>query len=589
MPAEEKVALSEAAGTSAEPTDSSEVGSLLANLETALAASQGEIVQGTVLKVTANEVLVDVGLKSEGAIPRSEFLDGQGNLTVVPGDRVDIWVERFDEKEGTIALSRHKAARLKAWEEVEQAFRERKILSGRVVERVKGGLTVDIGLRAFLPGSQADIRPTRNLDSLVGREITCKVIRIIRKRSNIVVSRKLALEEELNRRKAELRENLRDGAEIVGRVKNITDYGAFLDLGGMDGLLHITDLSWGRVGHPSEILKLGEEVRVKVLKFDPEKERVSLGLKQLTSDPWKSVPATYHPGDRARGRVVSITDYGVFVELAPGVEGLLHISETTWSKRPKHPSKVFKTGEQIEVAVLDINAAQRRISLSVKRTSPDPWSTLGERCKVGSVVEARVRNLTDFGAFVEVEDGVDGLIRLLDLSWARKIKHPSEILKKGQTVKAVVLSFDPQQRRLSLGLKQLQDDPWKNFESRIHVGDLVRGKVVRNTTFGAFVELEGGVEGLCHISEFGEASDSVEKASPEVGSAREFRVIRLDAAAKKIGLSLKKAALPPAPPEGEKATESPSAMAQALTSAGVLPQPTPALPISQLGVSHDES
>lgn len=565
--------------------ESPEIGSFYDDMETRAAALQGQIVQGKVLKVTETEVLVDVGLKSEGAIPRGEYVAEDGSLTVAPGDVVDVWIEHYDESEGTVTVSRQKAAHLKVWEEIERAFRERKAMRGRVVERTKGGLIVDVGVRAFLPGSQSDLRPLRNLESLIGQEILCKVIRVIRKRNNVVVSRKLALEEETSRRKAELLEKLREGAQLSGRVKNITAYGAFIDLGGMDGLLHITDLAWGRVAHPSEVLQVGQEIRVKVLKHDAEKGRVSLGLKQLTPDPWDRVPSAYRAGDRARGAVVSVTDYGAFVELEPGVEGLIHVSEMIWSKRLRHPSKIVNLGDRVEVVVMAINVSQRRISLSLRQTLPDPWTTLGERFNVGTAIEARVRNLTDFGAFVEVEEGVDGLIHISDLSWTKRVKHPSEVLKKGQMVKAVVLSLNPAQRRLSLSLKQMEPDPWKDFDSKIRVGDLVRGKVARVTSFGAFFELPGGIEGLCHISEMIEPRGTDGKGPVEAGSEHEFRVIRMNLAERKIGLSLKSAASPASQPPSETANQrSPSVMAQALTSAGILPPGHPAsLPPGERG------
>ena len=515
-----------------------EIGQLMDSMETVSPLTQGETVRATVVKLTDAEVIVDVGLKCEGAIPRHEFLTADGQLTVAPGDTVDVWIEHYNEEEGTVSVSYQQAFRRKVWEDIERAFQEQKTVRGRVVERIKGGLTVDIGIRTFLPGSHADLRPHFNLDALLGQEIPCKVIKLNRKRSNAVVSRRLALEEEQKERRARLLEQLREGAELVGRVKNMTDYGVFVDLGGMDGLLHITDISWGRVGHPSEVVQAGQELKVRVLKYDPEKERISLGLKQLTPDPWDHVPSTYHPGERVRGRVVGIVDYGVFVELEPGVEGLIHISEMTWSKRLKHPSKFVHPGDQVEAAVLEVSPSQRRISLSLKQTLPDPWSALGERYAVGALVEGRVRNLTEFGAFVELEEGVDGLIHLSNMSWAKDVRHPSEVLKKGQRIEAVILNLDSAKRRLSLGLKQLQPDNWEEFCSRTHVGDIVRGRVSRMASFGAFVEIEGGMEGLCHISEFEEDHRGGPKQL-EVGRERDFRVLRLNPAEKKIGLSMK--------------------------------------------------
>jgi len=532
--------------------ESGEIVQLMETMETVSAIAQGETVRATVIKLTDTEVIVDVGLKCEGAIPRSEFLTADGQLTVAPGDTVDVFIEQYNEEEGTVSISYQKAFRRKVWEDIEQALQQQTTVQGRVLERIKGGLTVDIGIQAFLPGSHADLRPHFNLDSLVGQEIPCKVIKLSRKRSNAVVSRRLALEEEQKQRKARLLELLQDGAVLEGRVKNLTDYGAFVDLGGMDGLLHITDLSWGRVGHPSEVVQAGQELKVKVLKYDPEKERVSLGLKQLSPDPWEPVPSTYRPGDRVKGRVVGIVDYGIFVELEPGVEGLIHISEMTWSKRLKHPSKLVKPGEWVDAAVLEINAGQRRISLSLKHTLPDPWASLAERYSVGMVVEGRVRNLTEFGAFVEIEEGVDGLIHLSNLSWSKDIKHPSEVLKKGQRVEAIILNLDPAKRRLSLGLKQLQPDNWEDFCTRTQAGDIVRGRVSRMASFGAFVEIEEGVEGLCHISEVDEDHSDRAPKRLQVGCEMNFRVLRLNPAEKRIGLSVKGVDQESAPPESEE-------------------------------------
>ncbi|HXW13087.1 MAG TPA: 30S ribosomal protein S1, partial [Terriglobia bacterium] len=451
------------------------------------------------------------------------------------------------------------------------AFQEQTTIKARVIDRIKGGLTVNVGVPAFLPASHADIRAHRNVDELKGQEITCKIIKINRKRNNVVVSRRLALEEDLNRRKSELAERLVEGAEVVGTVKNLAEYGVFVDLGGLDGLLHITDLAWGRVGNPAEVVQVGQEIRVKVLKHDIEKGRVSLGLKQLTPDPWEMVPRTYHARDRVTGRVVSLADYGAFVELEPGVEGLIHISEMSWSKRLRHPSKILKVNDRVDVAVLEVDMAKRRISLSLKASLPDPWTTISEKYAVGVIAQGRVRNLTDFGAFVEIEDGVDGLIHLSNMSWNRNIKHPSEILKKGQKVDAVVLALDPVNRRLALGLKQLEEDPWQSFFNKIHVGDVVHGKVSRQVAFGVFVELQEGIEGLCHVSEM--ENEHSGNAKLELGSEREFRIIRLNPGDRKIALSMKEPAPPPPPPEPvvpkAKEPERMSTMAEALSSAGI--------------------
>ena len=554
---------------------------MMADLEKVAALPKGRVVEATVLKITGADVLVDLGLKTDAALPIAEFQAEDGTLTVQAGQTVALWVENYNEKEGTVTVSRRKAARLKLWERIERAFREQSVLTGRVVERVKGGLAVDIGVKAFMPSSHADMRPLRNPDSLLGQEVPVKIIKVVRKRENIVVSRKLVQEEEASRLKASLLEKMQEGAELTGRVKNLTDYGAFIDLGGLDGLLHITDLAWHRVKHPSEVVAVGQELKVKVLKFDAEKGRVSLGLKQLAPDPWQSAAEQFHPGDRVRGRVVSLTDYGAFVELAPGVEGLIHISEMTWSKRLKHPSKILKRDDEVEAAVLEVKPAERRLSLSLRQMLPNPWTSFAERCTVGTEVEAVVRNMTDFGAFVEIEPGVEGLIHVSDLSWTKKVKHPSEILKKGQKIKAVILRVEVENRRLSLGLKQLETDPWETFLAGIKVGDLVHGKVARLAPFGAFVELAEGVEGLCHNSEVGGAKTGNGKGTLEVGSEHEFRVTRLNPTEKKIGLSLKDAAArieTPAPvparaskpkPEPKKEPERMTTMAAAFSSAGI--------------------
>ena len=558
--------------------ESSEMSSLLEGMETLSASplSPGQVVQGKILKVADGEVVVDIGLKTEATAPISEFQNSEGQVSVAPGDTVDIWIESYDVETGRVHISHQKAARRKFWETIEKAFQEQTNITGKVLDRIKGGLTVDVGVPAFLPASHADIRPHRNVDELKGQEITCKIIKINRKRNNVVVSRKLALEEDRNRLRGELAERLVEGAEVVGKVKNLADYGVFVDLGGMDGLLHVTDLAWGRVSHPSEVLQVGQEVRVKVLKHDIEKGRVSLGLKQLKPDPWEMVPRTYHPGDRVSGRVVSLTDYGAFVELEPGVEGLVHVSEMSWSKRLRHPSKILTNGDTVDVGVLEVDMAKRRISLSLKASLPDPWTSIGEKYAVGAVVQGRVRNLTDFGAFVEIEDGVDGLIHLSNMSWNRNIKHPSEILKKGQKVDAAVLALDPANRRLALGLKQLQEDPWESYFAKLHVGDKVQGKVSRHVSFGVFVELAEGIEGLCHVSEIDNAHGGAGNAKLEPGSEHEFRVVRLSAGDRKIALSMKEAAPPPPPPPPPepvapkaKEPERLSTMAEALSSAGI--------------------
>lgn len=502
--------------------------------------AEGEILEGQVLKVTDKEVIVDFNYKSEGLVPIEQFVQPDGSILVQPGDMIDVVVDRQGgEVEGYIFLSHQKACRLRAWENLEKAHRERLIVSGRVLGRTKGGLSVDVGVKAFMPSSQVDVRPVHNLDAFIGQDIPVKVVKLNRRRGNVVVSRKLAVEEEQQARKAAAMDMLWEGALVRGVVKNLTDYGAFVDLGGIDGLLHVSDMSYGRVGHPSEVLHVGDEVTVKVLKFDREKERISLGLKQALPDPWEDVESRYPFNSRVIGRVVSITDYGAFVELEPGVEGLIHISEMTWSRRMKHPSKVVKIADQVEAVVLGVQSEERRISLGIKQLEPDPWTTVESRYSVGSVVEGRVRKLTDFGAFVEIEEGIDGLVHVSDLSWTKRIKSPSEVLKKGQMVQAVILSIDAANRRLSLGVKQLQPDAWETFFRSHQVGDVVRGRVCRIVNFGVFVELAPGVEALCHNSEIPAAAERRRDEPPlPVGEEFEFKIIRLNEAEKKIGLSL---------------------------------------------------
>jgi small subunit ribosomal protein S1 len=501
--------------------------------------AEGEVVKGTVLKVTASEVIVDVGYKSEGIIPIGEFLDETGQITVEPGDIVDVLLERTEDREGYVVLSREKAEKMKIWDEVEKAYAERKVVIGRVVERIKGGLAVDIGVRAFLPGSQIDVRPVRNLDALRGQELRMRVIKVNKKRGNIVLSRKALLEEENAEKKKHTLETLAEGKVLKGVVKNITDYGAFIDLGGIDGLLHITDMSWGRVGHPSELFKVNDEIDVIVLKYDPATERVSLGHKQLIVDPWNNVMDRYPVGARAVGKVVSLTDYGAFVELESGVEGLIHVSEMSWSKRVKHPSKILNVGDSVDAMVLGVDATARRISLGLKQVESNPWHDLADKYPVGSRIQGKVRNLTEFGAFVEVEDDIDGLIHISDMSWSKRIKHPSEVLKKGDVVDAMVLNIDAENQRLSLGLKQLATDIWDDFFSRHQVGATVEGKVVRITNFGAFVELDEGIEGLIHVSEFDERRGKEDKIELTVGETYPMKIIKLAPEERKIGLSIR--------------------------------------------------
>jgi len=502
------------------------------------AVSEDHVLKGTVLKLTPTHVVVDIGAKSEGMLPIAEVLDHQGNPKFQPGDEIDVMREKGETEEGYINLSHQKAQRLRAWDEIEKAYNENKPITARVVERIKGGLTVDIlGAPAFLPGSQADLRPVRNLDALKGHPLEVAVIKLNKKRGNIVVSRKQILEQEQNEKKSKTLEHLEEGAMLTGVVKNLTEYGAFVDLGGIDGLLHITDMSWGRLTHPRDLVNVGDQIQVKVLKFDKDKQRVSLGFKQLTPDPWLDASHRYPVGAHVSGRVISVTDYGSFVELEQGIEGLVHVSEMTWSKRMKHPSKLVNVGDQVECVVLNVNPQERRISLGMRQLAPNPWDALHDKYPVGANVEGRVRNLTDFGAFIEIEDGIDGLVHVSNLSWTKRVKHPSEVLKKGDRVKAVVLAIEPDKRRLSLGVKQLQPDVWETFFEQHHVGDVLHGKVLRVASFGAFVELADGVEGLCHNSEAVDANSHPVHLEP--GQEHDFKIIKMNQDEKKVGLSIR--------------------------------------------------
>ena len=513
-------------------------GAMLDQYEQEQAAYQeGSVVRGTVVGVTERSVVIDFGFKSEGVVPIEEFQEAS-ELTVKRGDEVEVLIKSMESQEGVPILSRADAVRMRAWDELERAYREGRPVKGRIAERVKGGLRVDVdGVAAFLPGSQVDVRPIRNLESLRGQEVEARVIKLNRKRSNVVLSRKAILEQENEGKKGETLRNLEEGIIVEGQIKNLTDYGAFVDLGGIDGLLHVTDMSWGRLLNPGDMFKVGENVQVKVLKFDRERERVSLGFKQLLPDPWESVSERYPTGQRLRGKIASVTDYGAFIELEPGVEGLVHVSEMTWSKRMKHPSKIVNVGDAVEVEVLGVDPKNRRISLGMKQTQPNPWETLPERFHIGDRVRGRVRNLTDFGAFVEVEDGVDGLVHVSDISWNKRIKHPGEVLKKGQEIEAVITNIDTENRRLSLSIKDTEPSAWEKFINEHRPGDIVRGRVTRFANFGAFVELAEGLEGLCHVSEL--SDDRVERPedAAQVGQEMDFRILRIEPESKKIGLS----------------------------------------------------
>ena len=507
---------------------------------------EGEVVRGRVVHVGTSEVLVDVGYKSEGAIPIEEF-HRHGALPKV-GEEIEVYLEAKEDSEGLIVLSKDKADKIKVWDAITQAYEKAQPVEGRVVEVVKGGLAVDVGVKAFLPGSQVDLRPVKNLASMVGQLIRAKVIKLNRRRGNVVLSRRSVLEEEREEKKKHTLEVLNEGMVLTGTVKNITDYGAFIDLGGIDGLLHVTDMSWGRVGHPSEIFQVGDQVEVVVLHFDRESGRVSLGYKQKSNDPWETVETRFAPGTKTQGRVVSLTNYGAFVELEPGVEGLVHVSEMSWTRRVRHPSKLVNVGDEVEVIVLDVNRAAKRISLGMKQVEPDPWTTIEERYKPGTRVSGKVRNLTDFGAFIELEPGVDGLLHISDMSWTRNVGHPSEVLKKGQDIETQILNIDRDNKRISLGLKQIQPDPWSTVSQRYPMGSRVTGKVVRLTDFGAFVELEPGVDGLLHISQMAHRPIATPGEVVNVGDELTLLVIRVDPHERRIGLSLKELAHAVAPP-----------------------------------------
>jgi small subunit ribosomal protein S1 len=500
---------------------------------------EGEVVHGRVVEVRDSEVLVDIGYKSEGTIPIEEFRHG---TLPKAGEEIEVYLESKEDNEGLIVLSKDKADKIKVWDAISGAHDSGTPVEGRVVEVVKGGLAVDVGVRAFLPGSQVDLRPVKNLGSLVGQSIRAKVIKLNRRRGNVVLSRRAVLEEEREEKKKHTLSVLAEGMVLTGTVKNITDYGAFIDLGGIDGLLHVTDMSWGRIGHPSEIFQIGDQVEVVVLHFDPATGRVSLGYKQKSSDPWADVDQRYPVGSKVKGRIVSLTNYGAFVELEPGVEGLVHVSEMSWTRRVRHPSKLVNVGDPVEVMVLEANKATKRISLGMKQVEVDPWASIDERYQLGMRVQGKVRNLTDFGAFVELEPGVDGLLHISDMSWTRNLGHPSEILKKGQTIETQILNVDKENKRISLGLKQIQPDPWESVTQRYPMGSRVTGRVVRLTDFGAFVELEPGVDGLLHISQMSNRPIGSPSEIVNVGDELTLMVIRVDPNERRIGLSLKELA-----------------------------------------------
>ncbi len=502
--------------------------------------SEGEVVTGKVIYIDKDYVLVDVGYKSEGQIPIAEFKGEDGTVTVEVDDEVEIMIERWDEEEERVILSKEKAAKVKVWEAIKATHDADETIDGLIISRVKGGFAVDVGIQAFLPGSQADLRPIRNLDEMVGQTFTFKILKYNRKRSNIVLSRRLILEQERESQRAETLASIEEGQVMDGIVKNITEYGIFVDLGGVDGLLHITDISWGRVKHPSELYSVGDKIAVKVLSFDLEKERVSLGMKQLTPDPWTVAMEKYAVGTKVIGKVVSLTDYGAFVELEEGIEGLIHVSEMSWTRKIRHPSKMVSAGEEVEAVVLDIKPETRRVSLGMKQTAPNPWDVISEKYPVGTTIEGKIKNITDFGLFIGIDDDIDGLIHISDISWTKRIKHPSEIYKKGDLVQAIVLDIDKQSERFSLGVKQLHPDPWKSAEVRYGVGKVIKGIVTNITDFGVFVELEEGIEGLVHVSEISKEKIKTPVGQYNVGEEIAARVMNVNTDDRRIGLSIKR-------------------------------------------------
>jgi small subunit ribosomal protein S1 len=500
---------------------------------------EGTITEGRVVALTKDKVVVDIGYKSEGVIPGDQFSAEEiQNLKV--GDRLQVYIEECEDSDGNLVLSKEKADKMKIWEELEKLYKDEKSIEGKIISRIKGGMMVDIGVKAFLPGSQIDLHPVRDLDGLVGKTFPLKIIKINHRRGNVVVSRRVLLEETRDKKRQTTLANLKEGQLIQGMVKNITDYGSFIDLGGIDGLLHITDMSWGRVGHPSELFTVGDKVEVTVLKYDRETGRISLGLKQKSADPWTNVAGKYPIGTRVRGRVVSLTDYGAFVELEPGVEGLVHVSEMSWTHEVRHPSRVVAVGDQVEAAVLNVDPASRKISLGMKQTAPNPWDMIESKYPIGTRIEGKVKSLTDFGAFIGLEEGIDGLIHISDMSWTKHIKHPSELFKKAQKVEAIVLRIDKEKERLSLGYKQLSRDPWEDaIPAQYHVGDSVAGKISKIADFGIFIELDGGVEGLIHISETGVEPQAKLEEKFKLQDGVTAKIIKVDREERKIALSLR--------------------------------------------------
>jgi small subunit ribosomal protein S1 len=502
--------------------------------------AEGEVVTGRIISVDKDHVLVDIGYKSEGQIRIHEFRDENGNIVVKTGDSVEVMVEWWDDENEVVILSKEKAAKVKVWDDIKKAHDNDEVIQGIILARVKGGFSVDVGVQAFLPGSQADLRPIRNLDEMVGKTFNFKVLKYNRKRSNIVLSRRALLEQERETKRSATLTTIHEGKVLSGIVKNLTEYGVFVDLGGVDGLLHITDISWGRVKHPSELFKVGDEITVKVLNLDVEKERVSLGMKQLSQDPWISAVEKYPIGARINGKVVSLTDYGAFVELEEGIEGLIHVSEMSWTRKVRHPSKIVSIGDMVEAIVLDIKPENRRISLGMKQIAPNPWDVISEKYPVGTTIEGKIKNITDFGIFIGIDEGIDGLVHISDISWTKRIKHPSEIYKKGDVIQAIVLDIEKDNERFSLGIKQLQPDPWKTVAQRYEVGKIITGTVTNLTDFGIFVELEEGIEGLVHVSEISKEKIKTPVGKFNINDVITARVMNINSDERRIGLSIKR-------------------------------------------------
>lgn len=500
---------------------------------------EGEVVTGVVVQITPEHVMIDVGSKAEGQVLVEEFLDESGKLSVTVGDEVPVFLEDTDESSGAVRISKHKADKIRIWEEIAEVCETQQTIRGKVINRVKGGLQVDIGVPAFLPGSQVELRPVRNFEKYIGQTYEFNVLKYNRRRGNIVLSRRPLLEKARDEKKNQILGAMEGDGLLTGKVKNITDYGAFIDLGGIDGLLHITDMSWGRINHPADVLKVGEDIQVKILKFDQDRERVSLGLKQTQPDPWENVDEQYPIGSKSAGKVMSITDYGAFVELETGVEGLVHISEMTWSKKPRHPSKIVQVSEEVEVMVLNVDKDQKRISLGMKQLMPNPWDVIAERYPEGTKIEGKIRNVTDFGIFVGIDEGIDGLVHISDISWTQRIKHPGELYKKGQTVQAVVLNIDKENERFSLGIKQMFEDPWESIPERYPPGTKVQGKVTSVTDFGVFLEIEEGIEGMIHVSELSKERVNSPHDFTKPGEELSAMVLKVNSRDKKIALSIK--------------------------------------------------